>query len=318
MSNSNSFVSTIGYGAPTFYDHQNAYNSLLSPSTMHASDTGLAWYFRRYLLQKAIAVFKWKLPDNWAKNYFLYCLYCWGYIAIVNTNKFGVIPQGCSLKGYDVMYQPTHAVIANPLLRGILEPRIDLQCALIRLQPDYGGIMDKVNFYADIMALSAETVGSNLFNSKLAYVFGASDKRAAETFKKMFDKIASGEPSVYIGKDLFNEDGSPNWSIFNQNLKQTYIVSDVMEDMRKWEMKFCSDLGIPNANTEKRERLIEAEVESNDVEVKLWADLALDELKKGCKKANDLFGIDISVDWRFKEKEVQPDDDSNDGSNGDV
>ena len=55
-----------------------------------------------------------------------------------------------------------------------------------------------------------------------------------------------------------------------------------------------------------------------DVEVKLWADLALDELKKGCKKANDLFGIDISVDWRFKEKEVQPDDDSNDGSNGNV
>jgi hypothetical protein len=317
MSN-NSFVSTIGYGAPTFYDYQNAYNSLLSPSTMHASDTGLAWYFRRYLLQKAIAVFKWKLPDNWAKNYFLYCLYCWGYIAIVNTNKFGVIPQGCSLKGYDVMYQPTHAVIANPLLRGILEPRIDLQCALIRLQPDYGGIMDKVNFYADIMALSAETVGSNLFNSKLAYVFGASDKRAAETFKKMFDKIASGEPAVYIGKDLFNEDGSPNWSIFNQNLQQTYIVSQVMDDMRKWEMKFCSDLGIPNANTEKRERLIEAEVQSNDVEVKLWADLALDELKKGCKKANDLFGIDISVDWRFKEKEVQPDDDSNDGSNGNV
>ena len=281
---------------PKMYDFANAYTSYNQPGSVHSQNTLLVGYFKRYLLQKAISVFKWKMPETWARNYFLFVLYCWGYIAIVNTDKYGVIPQQCGLRGYNVMYQPTNAIITNPLLTGILQPEIDTECTLLRLQPDYGGIMDKVNFYADIMALSAETVGSNLFNSKLAYVFGAQDKRAAETFKKMFDKIASGEPAVYIGKDLFNEDGSPNWSIFNQNLQQTYIVSQVMDDMRKWEMKFCSDLGIPNANTEKRERLIEAEVESNDVEVKLWADLALDELKKGCMKANDLFGIDIITD----------------------
>lgn len=309
------FSGFIGYGAPTFYDHQNAYNSLLSPSTMHVRDTNLQWYFKRYLLQKAIAVFKWKMPKQWAQNYFLYVLYCWGYVAIVNTDKFGVIPQGCSLKGYNVMYQPTHAVIANPLLSGILEPQIDTQCTLIRLQPDYGSIMDKVNFYADVMALSAETVGTNLFNSKLAYVFAATSKRDAESFKKLYDQIASGEPAAVISKDLFNEDGSPNWLMFNQDLKNSYIVSEIMDDMRKWELKFMTDLGIPNSNTEKKERLIEAEVESNDVEVKLWADQALDSLKDGCEKARNMFGIELSVDWRFRE-EVE--DESNSGSNRDV
>ena len=300
MENTN-YSGFIGYGAPVFYDHQNAYNSMLSPSTMHVRDTNLQWYFRRYLLQKAIAVFKWRLPEMWAENYFLYVLYCWGYIAIVNTDKFGVIPQGCSLKGYNVMYQPTHAVIANPLLSGILEPQIDRQCALIRLMPDYGGIMDKVNFYADIMALSAETIGTNLFNSKLAYVFASQNKAAAETFKKMYDKIASGEPAVFMDKGLFNDDGSPNWLMFNQDLKNSYIVSEIMDDMRKWECKFCSDLGIPNNDNEKKERLITAEVESNDVEVKLWADLALEELKKSCEKTRKMFGIELDVDWRFKE-----------------
>ena len=256
------------------------------------------------------------MPKQWAQNYFLYVLYCWGYIAIVNTDKFGVIPQGCSLKGYNVMYQPTHAVIANPLLSGIVEPQIDTQCTLIRLQPDYGGLMDKVNFYADVMALSAETVGTNLFNSKLAYVFAAASKRDAETFKKLFDQIASGEPAAVISKDLFNEDGSPNWMMFNQSLKDSYIVSEIMDDMRKWELKFMTDLGIPNSNTEKKERLIQAEVESNDVEVKLWADMALDELQDGCKKARNMFGIsEFDVDWRFRE-EVE--DESNSGSNRDV
>ena len=213
------------------------------------------------------------------------------------------------------MYQPTHAVIANSLLSGILEPQIDTQCTLIRLQPDYGGIMDKVNFYADVMALSAETVGTNLFNSKLAYVFAANSKRDAESFKKLYDQIASGEPAAVISKDLFNEDGSPNWLMFNQDLKNSYIVSEIMEDMRKWELKFMSDIGIPNSNTEKKERMITAEVESNDVEVKLWADQALDSLKEGCEKARNMFGIELSVDWRFRE-EVE--DESDIRSAGDV
>lgn len=298
----NTYAGVIGSGAPVFYDHNNAVNSLISPSTMHVRDTNLAWYFRRYLLQKAIAVFKWNLPERWAKNYFLYVLYCWGYIAIVNTDKFGVICQGCSLAGYDVFYQPTKAIIANPLLTGILEPKIDKQCTLIRLQPDYGSIMDKVNFYADMLALSAETAGTNLFNSKLAYVFGSNSKKDAESFKKMYDNIASGEPAQFIARDLFNEDGSPNWMMFNQDLKNSYIAGDILEDMRKWELKFCSDLGIPNSNTEKKERMITSEVESNNVEVKLWADLALENLQESCRKANNMFNLDLSVDWRFKEE----------------
>ena len=312
MENTN-YTGFIGYGAPVFYDHQNAYNSMLAPSTMHVRDTNLQWYFRRYLLQKAIAVFKWKMPEIWAENYFLYVLYCWGYVAIINTDKFGVIPQGCSLKGHNVMYQPTHAVIANRLLSGILEPQIDRQCTIIRLMPDYGGLMDKVNFYADVMALSAETIGTNLFNSKLAYVFAAQSKRDAETFKKLFDQIASGEPAAVIAKDLFNEDGSPNWQMFNQDLKNSYIVSDIMDDMRKWELRFLTDLGIDNANMEKRERLIVAEVESNNDEVKLWADQALDSLKKSCEKARNMFGIELSVDWRFRKEDNK--DESNNGLN---
>ena len=308
----------VGSGVPVFYDYNNTYNSLFSPSTMHVSDTGLQWYFRRYLLQKAIAIFKWNLPELWAKNYFLYVLYCWGYIAVVNTDKFGVICQGCSLSGFDLYYQPTHATISNPLLKGILQPKIGVQCELIRLQPDYGSIMDKINFYADMLALSAETAGTNLFNSKLAYVFACASKSGAETLKKMYDRIASGEPAVFPDKNLFNEDGSPNWMMFNQDLKNSYIAGDILEDMRKWELKFCSDLGIPNSNTEKKERMIVPEVESNNVEVKLWADLALESLKFSCNKVNDMFGTDLSVTWRFEADMEDNRDESVDGLNGSV
>lgn len=295
-------MSVIGMGAPYEYDYINAHTSLVHPSTMHLRDNGMQQFFRKYLLEKALSVFEWQLPKTWSKNYFLYVLYVWGYVAVINTDKFGVIPQGCGLQGYNVMYDPTHAVITNPLLTGILTPMIGQQCEIIKLQPNFSGIMDIVDFYADMLALSASTATTNLFNSKLAYVFAAQNKAAAESFKKVYDDLASGEPAVVIDKKLFDDDGKPNWMIFNQNVAQTYIASTILDDMRKWECRFDTEIGIPNSNTEKRERLITDEVQSNNVEVVSKASLWLETLQGCVKKVNAMFGTNISVDWRFNEQ----------------
>ena len=283
---------------PFYYDYKNARNSTINPSTVHVRDTGLQRYFARYLLQKTISVFKWDMPKTWCRNYLLYTLYCWGYAAVINTDKFGVIPQQCTLGGFDVFYQPKFATIANPLLRGILNPVIGKQCELLRLQPDYGGVMDIVNFYADMLALSAETASTNLLNSKLAYVFASDGKAGAESFKKLYDQIASGEPAAYIDKNLYRDDGTPTWNFFNQNLKETYIAGDILNDMRLWEMKFDNEIGIPTTNTTKKERLITDEANSAIEESRTKAQLWLDELQECCRKINAMFGIRLWVDWR--------------------
>ena len=303
---------TLGYGVPAFYDHINVVNSAYAPSEIHVADTKLAAFFRRYLLQKAIARFKWTLPANWERNYFFYCLYMWGFIAVIDTNKYGVIPQGCSIKGYNVMYQPTHAVIANPLLSGIREPRIGDQCALIKLQPDFGGVMDLVNFYGSMMALCAESAATNLINSKLAYVFTAQDKAAAESFKKLFDNIAAGQPAVVVDKELFDMDGRPAWQAFQQNLKQNFISQDILDELRTWEYAFDQKIGYKTANTEKRERLITAEVNAQQEEVASLAELWMETLQDGIQVARKLFGYtedELNVEWRRPEaaQEVQDD-----------
>jgi hypothetical protein len=295
-----------GYGAPAMYDYVNSANGSVTPSTVHVHGTGLAHFFRRYLLQKAMSVFKWELPEYWYRDYFLYILYCWGYIAIINTDKFGVIPQACGLRGYDVFYRPNVAVITNPYLNGIKELKIDTQCTLFKLQPDYGGIMDLVDYYSDMMALCAETAGVNLLNSKLSYVFVADDKTSAESFKKLYDDVASGKPCVVYDKKLLKQDGTKAWEAFEQNVGQNYIVGDILTDMKKFENMFNTDIGIPSANTDKKERLITDEVQANNTETSSKCELWLDELKKVCIKTREMFGINISVDWRVKpeDKEV--------------
>lgn len=291
-------------GVPVFYDHMNVRTAKM-PTQVFTQNNGLAAYYRRYLLQKAMSVFEWELPENWTKNrgkdYFLYCLYCFGYVAVINTDKFGVIPQGCTLGGYGVFYEPKYAVIANPLLRGIMQPVIGKECEIIKLQPDYGGIMDIIYQYAEQMALASQAVSVNLINSKFAYVFAADDNTIAVSLKKMYDDIASGKPAVAVDKKLFNVDGSPKWQLFTQNLKQQYIASDILSDMKKIEAEFDTRIGIPNANTDKRERLITDEVNANNAGTNALAAQWKTSIEDSIDRVKELFGSSVeplSVKWK--------------------
>ena len=275
-----------------------AENTPLSMDLLKPATTPLGWSIQRYLLQKAISVFQWQLPESWAKNYVLYCLYCFGRVAVVNTNKFGVIAQGCGLTGYNVYYQPTRAIISNALLQGNLTPAINRQCVVLRLQPDYGGIMDLVTLYAGLMAQAMEAVGINLNNSKVAYAFFVSDKSTADAYKKAVDQVNNGQPAVVVDKKLQREDGSPAWDMFTRDVKNNYIVTDLLTDLRKIVTMFDTEIGIPNANTDKRERLITSEVNANNIETYSKCALWLEELQDGCRRAREMFDIDLSVDWR--------------------
>jgi len=287
--------------APYMYDYINAEVSQHSPSTVHTKNTELQRFFARYLLQKAMSVFKWDLPETWDRDYFLYVLYGIGYIAVLNTDKYGVIPQQCGLDGYNIFYQPKRALVTNPLLRGLRSLDIGTQCTLIKLQPDYGSVMDLVGFYADMMALTAETAGVNLVNSRLSYVFFGKNKNTAESQKKLFDRVASGEPATFVDTALYDvQSGNPSWIPFQQNVGQNYIAGDALADLRKWEMMFDTDVGIPNANTDKKERLISDEVNANNVEVTSKADLWLDQLQKSFAQTSKMFGIKLGVEWRNK------------------
>ena len=284
------------------YDYINLYNAVRSPSTVHVKNTRLRNYFRKYLLQKAMSVFKWTLPDEWDRDYFLYTLYCRGFISILYTNRYGVICQECSPGGYNLYYRPSYVIVTNPLIRETLTLNIDRDCVLLKLQPDYSSIMDIVGYYADQMALASEAMGVNLVNTKTGTVFGAESKAQAETYKKMYDNLSEGDPAVVIGKKLLNDDGTPNWFPFTQHIKESYVVSDVLSDMRKIEAMFDTEIGIPNANTDKRERLISDEVNANNVETATRCELWLETLRKGIDKANNMFNLQLSVDWRVNPK----------------
>ena len=288
---------------PIFYDYKNAGTAPVTPSTLHVSDTALSRFFKRYLMSWAMSIFTWAGPDTWDFDYLRAVLFCRGYVGVVKTDKFGVIPQMCTLQGFNVYYRPLRIIVANPLIRDTLNPRIGTECAVLKLQADYGGIYDLVTYYGNMMALTAETAAVNILNSKLSYVFVAKNKSTAESLKKLYDTIASGEPAAVIDANLFGKtpDGPPLWEFISQNVGQNYIADRLFEDLTRIENEFKDVVGIPSFNTEKRERLNVKEVTDNSKSSLYRAADWLERLQEGCKEVKRIFGVDVSVDWRFPE-----------------
>ena len=291
---------------PVYFDYQNLYDSQFRPYGMHARNTGLSLFFDRYLFQKLFSVYDFTIPENWDPDYFRYTLFVMGYTIVFNTDRFGVINNHGCLYGRNVYYRPTRAIVTNPALKGSsVNLDIGTNCQIIKLAPDYRGAYDVVSTFSDIMALILESMGTNLFNAKLAYVFAADNKAAAESFKAMFSDIASGQPAVVIDKKLFNAEGEPSWIQFNQNLKQTFLGNDLATFMASVESMFLSFIGIDNVNFEKRERLTNDEVNANNQNTKAVAQVWLEAMRQSMNKVNDMFGLNLSVklnrDYQIRE-----------------
>lgn len=291
--------------APYYYDQINQWESHIVPGTMQPRDNALSLYYRRYLAQRAFAILDFKnAPENWDTEYLKFCLMCWGFVAVLKTDKFGIIPQQCGVSGYNVYYRPTRALIVNPLFDKTYDLKIGEECELIRLSPDWRGIPDLIGHYADLMAMTTVNIITNLYNSRLSYVFAGSSKAAGESFKAMFDKIAAGNPAVFIDKALIGEDGNPAWIPFQQSLNDTFIIDKLQTAERTFLGEFYSCIGIPNIPYEKTERLNMAESTVNQYATECLIDLWRRTINNCLDKVNAMFGLSVECVYNDSLEEV--------------
>lgn len=245
-----------------------------------------AIYYKEYLLKKLFGRFAFEnIPDDWDHDYMLDALFMDGYFCITETEA-GVLPLRCGLTGINVFNHPTTAVIANPVL-GNFERVIDVSCAIVQLQASYTGVYPLINRYSVLLAMCDSAISVNLMNTKATFIFGATSKAQAETFKNLYDRISCGEPATFIKDGINPED------LFIIPAKQNFVAEDVQILKRKIIDEFLTEIGINNANLDKRERLTDDEVNANDQEVIANIQHWIDNINKGIKTANEMFDLDI-------------------------
>lgn len=249
-------------------------------------------YYCRTLFRKAMSIYEFDgIPEGWDLDYMISKLLARGFITITDT-EVGVIPLECGVTGINVFNHPTTVIVANPVL-GNFERTIGEDCALVKISYDYRGILDIIYRYAYMLAECDCSISVNLMNSKVAFIGLVENKQTANSMKLMYDEISKGSPAVFVKGSQINQD-----TILYNHVKENFVASDIQLLKRKIMSEFLTEIGVNNANTDKRERLTDNEVEANDSEIQLNAGYWLDNIREGFEVANQLYGLDLSINLK--------------------
>lgn len=292
---------------PLNYSKINALAGTYNPSMVKPYNNQVFAFWERSLFQRAQSILKVDgLPDEWrgsVKDFLLYCLLMFGFVAVFDSDEYGLSFQPASLKGYDFYYQPDGVLISNPYLNNALELRIGVDTELIKLTPDYAGIHDIIEYYSEKLAVLDNAINMSLINNKFAYFLGARNKGMAEALKKMLDKINKGEPAVVYDQRILNDttDKDVPYQFFErQNLKQSYITTEQLQDFQTILNNFDAEVGIPTIPNEKKERMIADEATSRQADAVSRSTIWIETLNESTDRVNAMFNTGIRFNLRFE------------------
>ena len=300
---------------PTDFEGLNEYNSMRSVAGRVQNDENTRFYMRA-LYQRVIAGTSFKLPKSWrkAKRYFKNVLFSLGYIGIVKTPEYGVIPQICTFSGYGLYLQPVKMLVNQPLVS--FEGTIDEDCSLIHLCGDYRGVWDIIEHFAIRLSVAITSVDCALMNERISFLAAAKSKQASETLKFLYEKISAGEPFAVFDKaiktDSLDDNAEPIWT-YSQDVASQYISDKLLADIDTILMQFDREIGIA-AVGEKKERLLTDEIALQQDDACARASTWFENLSDSFDLANELFpelGLSFTMKYGGEAHEYNAENDAN-------
>ena len=305
-------VPSNGY-IPLHYEQINIAAGTYFPSQVKPYNNEAFKFWQRSLFQRACSTLIINTPKEWNrhKNLLYWSLFAYGYCGVFDLKEFGKCFNPCTLSGYNFYYEPTKVLLANPAMKAGEKQEFEIgkDAELLKLTPDYKGIFDIITYYAEKLASMDCSINSAIINTKFAYIMGAKNKSAAEVLKKIFDKISKGEPAVFFDSKLANDPNTkeePWQALFRDNLKQSYLITDLLKDFQTIINNFDCEIGIPTIPYEKKERMVTSEAESRTIDATARSIIWFDELSRTMKIANEFLGFTgddkLSVILRYNEE----------------
>lgn len=241
------------------------------------------YYYKDQIRRLIKGCFEVKCPDYMNRDYILNTLLFKGYFIITDTSA-GILPIWPSLTDMNYMQLPTRALAEVPYIKPI-DRKINVDCVLYNLEYMYRGwwynFREVVDVLSQRLASCDAGIDVNVFNTKTAYVYEAEDKAQATTIKAAYDDISNGEPIVITKSNIVGSNGA---QMFFNNVKNNYVANDMQDTKRSIINELLTYLGVNNSNTDKKERLITGEVDSNGEELEANVDV----WKQNLKISNDL------------------------------
>lgn len=132
----------------------------------------------------------------------------------------------------------------------------------------------------------------NIKTLKAPFIIKTDDKSVL-TLKAVLDKIDNNEWAIFGDKSMGIDNA---FEVFQTGVKcLTTELTDTYHDILNEALTY---MGINNANTDKRERLITSEADANNQLIDSCAQMFLESRQRACEEINAKFGLTMSVELR--------------------
>lgn len=291
-----------------------------------------------YMLDKSIPMFEYgNLPKDWRTpprklEEFIQTRGCVSIIQFEGNEKkpagyYAVF--GGRGGERDANYEPIDFVFANPFL-GLdgayrIYPNIpdenQKQCALIRNDSLYIGLMPLYTRYASLLTENAVSLRLSDINLRALLTMGAPDDKTKASAELYLKRLEDGENAV-IGETAFFDGVT-----YNDAKHPNNHMKDLIEYEQYLKASWFNELGLDANYNMKRERISGEEVNQNaDALIPLMQNM-LNSRKECIEGVNKLFGLNITVElssvWKTnlenatEETPDEPTEETNDTDNND-
>lgn len=239
-------------------------------------DTCDPWYFEKELLFKSCAsVYQVKNSDIWLSTGFVFDNQC--------RNAFTVYGYPTSIRGMG--YNAIN--IETDTFEVLYDNRL------------HTSLMPKINLYAKLLWEAHCTFRNNLRQQNTPYIV-ATSKKSKLSFQNFFNRVFGFDPVLEVRDTANVED-----SIKVFDLKKEYLGTELLDTLKAIWNEALHMLGI-SAETTKKERLINNEIQMNRTQDTIVAGSRLLNRIEFCNRLNKRFGWDVSVNLVSADTEFLP------------
>jgi len=243
----------------------------------------------------ATTLYEWEgLPDEISKRFVEKNLFNYGKLAFFYDDTLGYMITKCTPSAelniydeptgytcYGINYNKFRkaedvVIIRNNVYEIPTTELLDLFCVRI----------------SDLM----RTIDTNIYQQKIPKIIKVPESQRL-TMKNMIMKVEANEPYILGSKNLDIE------GIETYDTSSPYIADKLFELKKELWTEMLEMLGINNSNTDKRERMIVDEVNSNNQLLAMQGESFLMTRQFACDEIKSKFGINISCKLRHELKE---------------
>lgn len=260
-------------------------------------------YYNR-LTELAISMFEWQnLPETVDQRFLEMCLFSDGMCVFFQDEVLGYLSLQCMIGGKLNVY------------RIPMERRAYATNGYQRDLDETNSVIIFNNYLHTNSMLDVEMFSKRLYNLDRAIDVNANaqktpvliqcDESQRLTMKNLYKQYEGNEPFIFGSKGLdanglkVLQTGAP------------YVADKLYELKTQLWNEALTYLGISNINIVKKERMITDEVTRNQGGVVASRYSRLESRRQACRQINDMFGLDIWVDYREDFQDVKEQENEN-------